>query len=365
MQTIFDYAVIGVGAAGLSFLKERHQLINKKFIAIDKNIHTQKNHIFGFWNMPWTKELTRHSHKKWNAWSIISQDEEISFYSEKHKYEILYLDKWKNESLKSERDLVICQNNVRTINKKNKIFEITLDNDDVCYAHNIVDSRSTKLDRKYLKQHFLGQTIKVKNDIFDENKLVLMDFRVDQSKGIHFIYLVPFAKNKALIESTMFSFNEENDEWYIKAIENYLYKFYNLKEWVVLDEEKGSIPMTVIDEPKNDFINIGTMSGAMKPSSGYAMSFIQKQISDLFQNDLIINKNITNPHKKIDLWMDKVFLKVLEADSIMAIDIFIKLGKILNGDEFALFMSGQANMLIRLKIIFKMPKKPFLKALFH
>ena len=149
-----------------------------------------------------TKELTRHYHKHWNAWSIISQDEEISFYSEKHKYEILYLDKWKNESLKSERDLVICQNNVRTIHKKNKIFEITLDNDDVCYAHNIVDSRSTKLDRKYLKQHFLGQTIKVKNDIFDENKLVLMDFRVDQSKGIHFIYLVPFAKNKALIEST-------------------------------------------------------------------------------------------------------------------------------------------------------------------
>jgi lycopene beta-cyclase len=49
----------------------------------------------------------------------------------------------------------------------------------------------------------------------------------------------------------------------------------------------------------------------------------------------------------------------------MAIDIFIKLGKILNGDEFALFMSGQANMLIRLKIIFKMPKKPFLKALLH
>jgi lycopene beta-cyclase len=107
------------------------------------------------------------------------------------------------------------------------------------------------------------------------------------------------------------------------------------------------------------------MSGAMKPSSGYAMSFIQKQIFDLFQNDFIINKNNANPHKKIDLWMDKIFLKVLSADSTMAVDIFIKLGKILNGDEFALFMSGQANMLIRLKIVFKMHKKPFLKALFY
>ena len=48
MQTIFDYAVIGVGAAGLSFLKERHQLINKKFIAIDKIFTLKKTIYLGF-----------------------------------------------------------------------------------------------------------------------------------------------------------------------------------------------------------------------------------------------------------------------------------------------------------------------------
>ncbi len=365
MLNIFDYAVIGVGAAGLSFIKESHHLKDKKILAIDKNIYSQKNHLFGFWNMTWTKELNAHSHQKWKNWSIVSYDDEINLYSELHPYGIIYLDAWKKISLENKKYLEIHENHVTTINQKNKIFEIILDNGDVYYAHNIIDSRSIKLDKKYLKQHFLGLTIETKEDVFDESKLVLMDFRVDQSRGIHFIYLVPFSKNKALVESTMFSFSEENKEWYIEAIESYLYKFYEIKEWKVLDEEKGSIPMTLIKNTNKNYINIGTMSGAMKPSSGYAMSFIQKQIYDLFQKKLTPNNKNTNPHKKIDLWMDKIFLRVLETNPTMAINIFINLGKTLNGDEFSLFMSGQANTLIRLKVVFKMPKKPFLRALFN
>ena len=42
MQTIFDYAVIGVGAAGLSFLKQSQNNKGIKTIAIDKNIFIQK-----------------------------------------------------------------------------------------------------------------------------------------------------------------------------------------------------------------------------------------------------------------------------------------------------------------------------------
>jgi lycopene beta-cyclase len=365
MQTIFDYAVIGVGAAGLSFLKQSQNNKGIKTIAIDKNIFIQKNHIFGYWDMPWTKALNAHSHQKWKTWSIINQEEEVKFFSEYHAYGIIYLDKWKEECLKNKDDLVIIESYVRNIVKKNnEIFEIILENNDVYYAYNIVDSRPVKLEKKYLKQHFLGLTIETKYDVFDENKLILMDFRVDQSKGIHFIYLVPFSKRKALIESTMFSYNEESNDWYKKSIEEYLQKFYQLKEWNIVDEEKGSIPMILVKKPKNNFINIGTMSGAMKPSSGYAMSFIQKQISDLFKNKSLINRKFANPHKFVDLWMDKIFLKVIASNPALAISIFTNLGKTLNGNEFALFMSGQANTLIRLKVILKMPKKHFLKALF-
>ena len=31
-----------------------------------------------------------------------------------------------------------------------------------------------------------------------------MDFRVDQSKGMHFVYLLPYSETEALVRSTIF-----------------------------------------------------------------------------------------------------------------------------------------------------------------
>ena len=41
----------------------------------------------------------------------------------------------------------------------------------------------------------------------DSSRAILMDFRCDQSRGIHFIYLLPFDDRTALVESTMFAPN--------------------------------------------------------------------------------------------------------------------------------------------------------------
>ena len=36
-------------------------------------------------------------------------------------------------------------------------------------------------------QHFLGQEIEVERPVFDDSTAILMDFRVDQTHGMHFI----------------------------------------------------------------------------------------------------------------------------------------------------------------------------------
>ena len=43
-------------------------------------------------------------------------------------------------------------------------------------------------------QHFQGYVVETKEDVFDDATAILMDFRCDQSRGIHFIYLLPFSK---------------------------------------------------------------------------------------------------------------------------------------------------------------------------
>ncbi len=366
MKNIFKYAVVGAGAAGLSCIHILNKISNKKILVIDKNIHTQKNHFFGYWKMPWTEEVDKKLNKYWNSWSMIDDSNEIEHTSKKHPYTALELNTWKDECLKEKEKIKIKENYVENIAKTKDGFELTLDNKEIFKAEEIINSRTIKIEKKILKQHFLGHLIETNKEVFNQDKLILMDFRVDQSKGIHFIYLLPFTNKKALVESTMFSFNIEDDVWYKNTINDYLKNNFNIDEWRVISEEKGIIPMTVFNRPKNNFINIGIQSGAIKPSSGYAFSFIQKQLLSLkdinFQKEKFL---YFDSQERIDKWMDLIFLKVLETYPKLAVNIFINLAKGLNGDEFAIFMSGKANMSLRLKVMLKMPKKPFLKVFFN
>ena len=212
----------------------------------------------------------------------------------------------------------------------------------------VIELKSSAMDEVVKNQLFQYTPLKTS---FSSNMLALNETRpvvLNLHDGL--TYFIEFRK-EVITKRTVFKLNKARD----KA---------NLLIGLSIAVNSIDEVIDLIKKSKNNFINIGTKSGAMKPSSGYAMSFIQKQISDLFKNKSLINKKFANPHKLVDLWMDKIFLKVIASNPALAICIFTNLGKTLNGNEFALFMSGQANTLIRLKVILKMPKKHFLKALF-
>ena len=230
----------------------------------------------------------------------------------------------------------------------------------------VFDSRPPKIPSNILLQHFEGFVVTSKKNVFDEEIVTLMDFRCDQSRGIHFIYLLPFSKRKALVESTMFSKTVENKEFYSAEISKYLKKYFKLVKFTKSDHEKGVIPMHYISSVSREMYNIGTRGGAVRPSSGYAFTFIQKQafqiISQLKKNRKKINTQI---HKNIDLFLDKIFINVINKYPLLAPKIFSNLARILNGDEMAKFMSGNASLLTTCKIIISMPKIPFIKSFFY
>ena len=60
-----------------------------------------------------------------------------------------------------------------------------------------------------------------------------MDFRVDQSKGMHFIYLLPYSSTQALVESTIFSTKLVDEQFYISTIDNYLAEYYEVNEYEI------------------------------------------------------------------------------------------------------------------------------------
>ncbi|MEK9925229.1 MAG: hypothetical protein VW736_06320, partial [Alphaproteobacteria bacterium] len=84
--------------------------------------------------------------------------------------------------------------------------------------------------------------------------------------------------------------------------------------------------------------------------------------SKLHSDGMPADLPVTTPHKTVDLLMDDVFLHVLRTRPDLAPSLFLRMGSALSGDEFALFLSGEASWTLRLKVIMAMPKWVFVRA---
>jgi lycopene beta-cyclase len=183
---------------------------------------------------------------------------------------------------------------------------------------------------------------------------------------MHFIYCLPFSARNALVESTLFSPELAPEPFYDAAIRRYLKEIVEIDDYRITRHEKGVIPMATLSQRDPNLTGIGANGGAIRPSSGYAFSFIQKQI------DQIINSakpgqplTVKTPHSRFELFMDVIFLRVIRHHPALAPKIFTAMADGLTGDEFALFLSGEAGPRLWTKLVLAMPKWPFICALFQ
>ena len=338
--------IIGAGCAGLSLAKAiGADKLASPTLYTDKPATERPAHIWGFWHMPWLNEAADLASARYENWHIITEDMTIAHHSKNHPYHMLSSKKWLAHCLATSR----CD---ETITKVTDLPETPF-----------FDSRPIAPPQDALYQHFLGQHIHAEDDIFDAATAILMDFRCDQSQGLHFIYLLPTAPNKALIESTLFTQTPLDEAYYKDAINAYMARHYKGAAYQVVGQEKGIIPLADCRDTTNKEHAIGARGGALRPSSGYAFSFIQKQIAEIISHFKKTGQwQATSPISHRDYWMDKVFLHVLQTRPSIAISLFAKMAKALNGTEFALFMSGMASWRIIFKVVFAMPKRPFLSA---
>ena len=354
--------IIGGGCAGLS-LARFSSVLNKYnfnlFTGLKKE--NNKDHFWGFWRNSFLEDAYENADFTWFKWSIITNESSQLMTSKKHPYCAIKRKKWLAYCLKQAGagKIKVFEENVYEKNN-----ELLMTSKKIICGNYTFDSRPPKIPSNILLQHFEGCVVKSEKEVFDSDRVTLMDFRCDQSRGVHFLYLLPLSKKVALVESTLFSKKIENSEYYFDSIKSYLKTFYDLTEYSMTNFEKGIIPMHYLSTKSYDRHNIGSRGGAIRPSSGYAFVFIQKQIVQIKKN-LIFNEPInTTVHKKFDLFMDKVFLNVINLNPKKVPDIFSNLAKAINGDEMAEFMTGDSKIITWVKIIKSMPKVIFIKSFF-
>ena len=307
-----------------------------------------KDHMLGFWNMNGLEMAVESSRASWSNWAIITNTGKSVMHSDKHAYHIMH----KANYIQNCRDKA-TQEGVEFIEQKSMT---------TTESSQTFDSRPPRASKNAMLQHFLGQEVEVDKPVFDSSTAILMDFRVDQSEGMHFIYLLPYSPTQALVESTLFSTTVLDREYYVNTINDYLADHYGASVHNIIHEEQGVIPMGTLSPHDENIPGLGANAGAIRPASGYTFVFIHQQIQRAIESSKQGKPlRFKRPHKAIDVWMDAVLLTVLRNWPQQGPKLFGRMASSLSGDEFVRFMSGQANWRLRLKVIMAMPKLPFIK----
>ena len=307
-----------------------------------------KDHMLGFWNMDGLEMAVESSRASWSKWAIVTDTNKSVMHSDKHAYHIMH----KANYIQNCRDKA-TQEGVEFIEQKSMT---------TTESSQTFDSRPPRASKNAMLQHFLGQEVEVDKPVFDSSTAILMDFRVDQSEGMHFIYLLPYSPTQALVESTLFSTTVLDREYYVNTINDYLADHYGASVHNIIHEEQGVIPMGTLSPHDENIPGLGANAGAIRPASGYTFVFIHQQIQRAIESSKQGKPlRFKRPHKAIDVWMDAVLLTVLRNWPQQGPKLFGRMASSLSGDEFVRFMSGQANLRLRLKVIMAMPKLPFIK----
>ena len=139
----------------------------------------------------------------------------------------------------------------------------------------------------HLQQHFRGWEIETDRPFFNPQLPTLFDFRTPQAGHMRFVYTLPFAENRALIEYTLFSAQLLPSEEYDAGLRTYVEDLLGIRRYEIKHVEAGVIPMTDHPFPRRlggRIMSIGTKGGRVKPSTGYAFLRIQRDSAAIVQS---------------------------------------------------------------------------------
>jgi lycopene beta-cyclase len=223
-----------------------------------------------------------------------------------------------------------------------------------------------KPNEQYFLQHFKGITIRSNNVLFNKDEALLMDFRTSQKNGTTFFYTLPMSETELFVEYTLFSKELLDKEVYDSEIHNYLSKILKLSDYEIIDTEFGVIPMT--DHPflrrSGNVMNIGTIGGDTRGSTGYTFNNVQKTITKILQS----YKNTNTPFFESEQlsWKEKLYdstlLNVLANQKYPGHLLFRDLFSGTDAKTVFSFLDGESSLIEEFRVMKSLKPWPFLKS---
>ena len=363
--------------SGLSALMTVYEMIlsgkfkDKTILLLDENPKKSNDRTWCFWeNSTQFDEIVS---KKWDVALFADENFRRNLDLNPYQYKMVCGLDFYNFIF----DLISKQENIHFVNQKVIDFEelgshCIVKTDGKNYTCNkifnsIYNPNLVKVQSKYplLQQHFIGWFIKSKEEVFDQNKATFMDFSIEQRGNTRFMYILPTSSTEALLEYTLFSKDLLSKEEYENEIQKYIQKL-GITDYEIIEKEQGNIPMTSYKFWKHNtknIINIGSVGGWTKASTGYTFKNTTKKSKALIQF-LSKETDFRKFHKMDKFWFyDLLFLDVLYRRNDLGSKVFSSLFQKGNPTLIFKFLDEETSFWEDLQVIWKCPKGLFVNAL--
>ncbi len=296
----YDYIFAGFGLSGMTLLYELSKdpgFARKSVLVIDKDDKKSNDRTWSFWsNEP--NEFQHLAKKSWKKGLFYDLDrfdyfldlEEYTYYTIEGSsfYEFMHAHFAKFDNIVWKKE------NIRSVSE---LGSVTTDSG--AYSGNLVfrsyferKDFENQPHKYFLWQHFYGYVLKTDKPSFKTERFTLMDYQFGNPIRTNFFYVLPYSETEALVEFTEFSIDLYNEEHYKYMLELYIHRYMKVTDYDLVLKEFNAIPMSdfqLKNFVSDKLINIGSLAGYVKPSSGYAFTRTierNKKLAHLILNNL-------------------------------------------------------------------------------
>ncbi len=375
---MYDYLIAGAGAAGLSLAYHLHKnpkTREQKIAIIEKEEKIKNDRTWGFWSKqpgPFAEII----HQEWPSMYFHSPDYEAKISLAPYAYRMIRGLDFYNftiDHIKSNPSFDWIKGEVLGAQETDKGVNVHI-NDRTIHTDLLFNTIPPPPVAKnpayhYFLQHFKGLLIETEQAVFDPQALTFMDFQVPQEGEVRFVYILPFSPHRALVEFTIFSESLWPQEKYMPYLEEYIQEKLHVKQYQILEEEYGVIPMfdaPIQGKSSERIFNLGTRGGQSKASTGYTFMNIQKEChhlaSQLAQGMDIPHLSPQSGRFKI---YDQILLEVMREGRYPAWKVFRQMFKKHPVDRVFRFLDEKSSFWEELQIMHSVPSLPFVQAFFR
>jgi len=377
-QAVYEIIIAGAGCAGLSLLYailQSPSLRQQSILIIDKSFSKANDRTWCFWEEG-QGVFENLVCKKWEQISVHKESFSTILATNPFEYKMIQGEDFYNYVIsygKGFENVHWMESTIHSLeNQDNQVF-VEWDGgsahgkkvfSSVLPQEKLFTISQSNLSNPFLWQHFKGWLIQFDEPVFNDMEARLMDFNVNQHQATAFMYQLPINDRKALVEYTLFSKNILSVTEYETEIKSYLNSNYPNKNYQILHQEMGAIPMTsqIFAKNEGNIFVIGTLGNAVKASTGYAFQFIQKQVKQIInqsEKGLTIDTHVHNTRHS---FYDAVLLHILDNKLMEGSEIFKRIFEKNSAPTIFKFLSNTSTIWEDIKIMRSLPTNIFLPA---